>query len=126
MKIDPKAERRRIKRGPWASPTGAKYGAFALELKPGGAGFRILISSTDGWDHVSVSLPERSPNWGEMCAIKALFFAPDEVVMQLHSPAHRDPCCLHLWRPRAPGALPLPPERLFADAVEDERKAVRR
>ena len=57
------------------------------------------------WDHVSVSLKTRTPTWEEMCHIKSLFFADEEVVMQLH-PAksayvNYHPFCLHLWRPQS-------------------------
>ena len=40
----------------------------------------LLVVATDGsgegmgWQHVSVSLPKRCPNWLEMCMIKNLFW----------------------------------------------------
>jgi hypothetical protein len=67
------------------------------------------------WDHVSVSLPDRCPTWEEMCFIKELFFAPDEVAMQLHPVkdyVNNHPFCLHLWRP-LDAEIPLP----FAEMV---------
>lgn len=67
-----------------------------------------------GWEHVSVTKNngKRCPTWDEMCAIKAMFFEPDEVVMQLR-PSEKDyvnihPYCLHLWRPVGQD-IPLPP-----------------
>jgi len=73
---------------------------------------RIIASNGDGWDHVSISLPHRTPTWREMDFVKRLFFKPDEIVMQLH-PAeskhinlHEN--CLHLWRPQKQ-AIPTPP-----------------
>ena len=74
----------------------------------------------DGWEHVSVSAKfkkgkqwqTRIPSWQEMCFIKDLFWADDEVVIQLH-PAkgnyvNNHPHVLHLWRPLNEN-VPLPP-----------------
>lgn len=64
---------------------------------------RIIAGNGDGWDHVSVSLPDRCPTWGEMCKVKSLFFDKDEMVIQYHPPEkdyiniHEH--VLHLWRP---------------------------
>jgi hypothetical protein len=64
------------------------------------------------WDHVSVSLPRRCPNWPEMEFVKRLFFRDDEAAMQLHPPLSDyvscHPYCLHIWRPTE-AAIPLPP-----------------
>lgn len=73
--------------------------------------FRVVISDGLGWDHVSVSLPNRCPNWPEMCYFKSIFFEPHECVIQYH-PAeseyvNRHPNCLHLWRPQKKN-LPIP------------------
>ena len=64
--------------------------------------FKVIISDGGGWEHVSVSLPNRCPNWPEMCHFKDVFFKDDEVVVQYH-PAKKDyvnthPNCLHMWR----------------------------
>lgn len=67
------------------------------------------------WDHVSVSLPYRTPTWNEMCFIKELFFFPDEIAMQLHPVEeyiNNHPFCLHLWRPLRQKEIPLPPSIL--------------
>ena len=79
-----------------------------------------VIASSEGWDHVSVSLAKRNgtiikrcPTWEEMCWIKDLFFKPDEWAMQYHPPAddniNNHPYCLHLWRPHKEG-IPKPPK----------------
>lgn len=67
--------------------------------------FLVVSSDGGGWEHVSVSLPQRqrSPTWEEMCWIKSLFWRDDETVIQYH-PAEDDyvnchPFCLHLWKP---------------------------
>lgn len=87
-------------------------GAFRVPARPGKPPFFVIASDQMGWDHVSVSLPDRCPTWQEMCRIKDLFWADGDAVMQLHPPRadwvnnHR--FCLHLWRPQGT-SIPLPP-----------------
>ncbi|WP_431309684.1 DUF7694 domain-containing protein [Bradyrhizobium iriomotense] len=68
-----------------------------------------------GWEHVSVSIPRRCPNWQEMCFVKDLFWDEEECVMQLHPPrseyVNNNRYCLHLWRPTS-RAIPTPPSGL--------------
>lgn len=74
---------------------------------------RIIASSSEGWDHVSVSLPDRCPTWEEMDYIKRLFFKPDECAIQYHVPVSDHisvhPYCLHLWRPHSV-MIQMPPK----------------
>lgn len=95
------------------SPVGAMYGAFHIW------GLFIISSgpceagdATGGWEHVSVSLPKRTPTWAEMCFVKDLFFEEGETVIQLHPPKSQHinihEFCLHLWR-NANGEQQLPP-----------------
>lgn len=88
-------------------------GAFVLPYPKTGASLKCVASSGYGWDHVSVSLMNRCPNWFEMAFVKHTFFKPDEVVMQLHvgesDHINTHPYCLHLWRPHL-GMIPLPPK----------------
>jgi hypothetical protein len=91
----------------------ATCGAFELPSLLTGVFLRILASSGNGWDHVSVSLESRCPTWNEMSHVKRTFFKPNEVVMQLHV-ADSDhinfhPNVLHLWRPHD-DTIPLPPK----------------
>ena len=69
------------------------------------------------WDHVSVSLPNRIPNWTEMAFVKSVFWDDHEIVMQLHVPVadHRNlhPNCLHLWKPLNE-PIPMPPADMVA------------
>lgn len=78
---------------------------------------RVIASSGEGWDHVSVSLPDRCPSWAEMEHVKRLFFKDDETAMQLHVPPSEHinchPNCLHLWRPQEQ-AIPRPPSIMVA------------
>lgn len=92
---------------------GMTYGAAKVDgpFRP----LMIIFSDGEGWEHVSVSTPARCPNWQEMCFVKDLFWAPDDVVMQLH-PARSDyvnnhNSCLHLWRPQGQ-TIPTPPVKL--------------
>lgn len=79
--------------------------------------FKVIASDGEGWEHVSVSLPDRCPHWGEMSAIKGLFWDPEDCVMQLHPPlsdyVNCHPYCLHLWRP-VRQVIPRPPEWMVA------------
>lgn len=85
-------------------------GAFIIPYKS--YKLNVIASNGDGWDHVSVSLNNRCPNWEEMSYIKDLFFDEEECVMQLH-PSKSEyvnvhQYCLHLWRPQA-SEIPRPP-----------------
>lgn len=116
MKLDPKVEQWRYRDKVFGSNPGNLWGAFRI---PGPCGRELLVVSSSGlgehihgWEHVSVSAGKHCPNWREMCFIKDLFWAEDEVVMQLH-PAKADwisnhARCLHLWRPTEK-EIPLPP-----------------
>ena len=86
---------------------------------------KVIASSGLGWDHVSVSLPNRCPNWPEMCHIKELFWDAEEAVMQLHPPKsqwiNNHAYCLHLWRPQQQ-EIPLPQGELVGlKGVEPEQ-----
>jgi hypothetical protein len=77
----------------------------------------VIAATGEGWDHVSVSTPRRTPNWAEMEHIKRLFFEDGETAMQLHVPVQSHischPHCLHIWRPQN-GSIPLPPSWMVA------------
>lgn len=65
--------------------------------------FFTVASDGGGWEHVSVSLKNRCPNWREMCVIKNIFWDEEDCVVQYHPPKEEyvdnHPFCLHLWRP---------------------------
>lgn len=89
-------------------------GAFKFML---GSRLAFAIATDNlGWEHVSVSLPDRCLTWNEMCKVKDLFWGPEDEVIQIH-PAKSEyvnfhPFCLHLWRP-ADGVLILPGSKLY-------------
>lgn len=78
----------------------------------------VIASDGEWWDHVSVSLTSRTPNWREMCFIKDLFFEKHECVVQYHPPeseyVNNHPFCLHLWRSQREH-FPMPPSYLVGD-----------
>ena len=98
---------------------GEMQGMFQL-VGPQGVQMRMLSSGHDreyNWEHVSVTVrAPRCPTWEEMCFVKNLFWAEDEVVMQLHPAAHEyineHPHCLHLWKPIG-ATIPTPPTILI-------------
>lgn len=93
-------------------------GVFRLPSPATGSTLLCVVSSGDGWDHVSVSLPNRIPNWREMEHVKRAFFRDDETAMQLHVPTQEHinchPNCLHLWRPNDGREIPRPPGEFVA------------
>lgn len=79
-----------------------------------GRAFFVIASNGGGWDHISVQLKnkKRLPTWDEMCAIKDMFFEPEECVVQYH-PAKSEfvndnEWVLHLWKPTT-CEMPKPP-----------------
>ena len=106
----------RVRTGHFGTDEGnGNNGAFFVPSRPGKPPFKVVASDGEGWDHVSVSLPDRCPTWEEMCRIKDLFWDAEDAVMQLH-PSRSDwvnnhQYCLHLWLPHnAP--IPLPPSMM--------------
>lgn len=91
-------------------------GVFKVYIN--GRSFRVIASNGGGWEHISVSplnVKRRScPTWEEMCAIKDMFFEPEERVVEYHPPkseyVNNHPYCLHLWRYTA-GEFPHPPTK---------------
>ena len=88
-------------------------GCFTLRSPIDAADLNVIASNGEGWDHLSVSRPLRTPSWAELEYVKRLFFKPDEVAMQLHVPTtdhvNVHPNCLHLWRPHDL-QIPMPPK----------------
>jgi len=80
----------------------------------------IVVSSGEGWEHVSVSIRGRCPTWDEMEWVKRKLWEDADTVMQLHVPVseHRSfhPYCLHLWRPLN-AEIPRPPGIFVAPKV---------
>ena len=98
-----------------------EMGMFAVPSPTDGHLLKIIASSGLGGDHVSVSRPNRCPNWPEMEHVKRLFFKEDETAMQLHVPPadhiNCHPYCLHLWRPLG-AEIPRPPAEMVGPVSE--------
>ena len=71
---------------------------FTGNKKPAG----VVWSNGGGWEHVSVSFPNRCPTWEEMCIVKEMFWRDEETVVQYHPKkseyVNLHPYCLHLWK----------------------------
>src|SRR3954469_13784025 len=96
-------------------PPGQPGGYFEIPFSRTSAILRVVATSAApgvDWEHVSVSLRKRTPNWFEMDFIKDIFWLETETVLQFHVPKSEHinchPNCLHLWRP-VKFAVPLPP-----------------
>jgi hypothetical protein len=111
----------RLVKGEYRTPANSScQGAFIVEVPSGKAVLRIIAcdgidKESEGFEHVSVSLRDRTPTWEEMAWVKDQFWMPEEVCFQLH-PAHSEyvschPHCLHIWRHRI-FTLPLPSTKL--------------
>ena len=87
-------------------------GAFLIRSVKLKQPLRVIASDGESWEHVSVSLADRTPTWEEMCLVKRLFWDPEDCVIQFHPPesnyVNLHPYCLHLWRPIGV-TLPVPP-----------------
>jgi hypothetical protein len=75
-------------------------GAFMIPFES----YKLLVVASDGegWEHVTVSLPNRAPNWREMCFIKDLFWDEEDCVVQYHPPkseyVNNHEYVLPIWR----------------------------
>lgn len=108
-------EQHRLKNGSYGSDRSFGFnGVFFLPMESGLV-FKVICSDGMGWEHVSVSLPDRCPTWDEMCWIKNQFWDGHETIMQLHPPeseyVNNARFCLHLWKPTT-RMIPLPPSIL--------------
>lgn len=107
-------EKYRVRFGELASSeSDGNNGAFAVEFENNL--LMIICSDGAGWEHVSVSMKNRCPNWKEMSFVKNLFWGEEDCVIQYHPPRSRyinnHETCLHLWRPIGK-EIPCPPEIL--------------
>lgn len=63
----------------------------------------VIASDGAGWEHVSVSTADWTPDWDLMSYVKDLFWSGEEWVVQFHPATSQHvnlhPHCLHLWKP---------------------------
>ena len=77
--------------------------------------YTFVFSYGGGWEHLSVSRPNKTPTWDVMCKMKDIFWNDDEVCIEYHPKKsdyvnnHKN--CLHIWKP-IDQEIPTPP-RIF-------------
>ncbi len=86
----------------------------------------FIFSYQMGWEHLSVSMPNRTPTWEQMCMMKDIFWNKNEACVEYH-PKKEDYVnnhkhCLHIWKPTNE-VLPLPPSILVGFRSEAEKQA---
>lgn len=91
-----------------------------------GKWLNFIFSYQMGWEHLSVSMPSRTPTWEQMCIMKDIFWNKNEVCVEYH-PREEDYVnnhkhCLHIWRPTHE-PLPTPPSILVGFRSEEEKQA---
>lgn len=95
-----------------SNSTYGNNGAFFIRSVKLNNPLRAIASDSGGWEHVSVSLPNRCPRWEEMQFVKDLFWDDEDCVIQFHPPKSTYKNChphtLHMWRPIGI-ELPRPP-----------------
>jgi len=111
-------EKYRINHGPLKSDTTfGNNGAFFIPFNRLVFKAKAIASDGMGWEHVSVSFPDRTPLWEEMCRIKDMFWDEEDCVIQYHPPKSQyrnlHPFCLHLWRPIV-HEIPMPLPEMVA------------
>ncbi|MBO7615011.1 MAG: hypothetical protein J6T15_04885 [Bacilli bacterium] len=69
-----------------------------------GKWLNFMFSVQMGWEHLSVSMPSKTPSWDQMCVMKDIFFEEEEECFEYHPKkseyVNMHPHCLHIWRPR--------------------------
>lgn len=96
-------EKHRVAKGSLRSDASfGNNGAFIVQSVKLKRALFCIASDGDGWEHVSVSIPDRCPTWEEMSYIKSLFWDCDDMVVQFHPVkaeyVNNHQFCLHLWR----------------------------
>lgn len=85
------------------SPLNQKLNCFRIPFE--GRDLHVIASDWGNWQHVSVSLTNRCPNWREMSYVKDLFWEDEEVCIQFHPKKSKYvnlmEHCLHIWKPPA-------------------------
>lgn len=72
----------------------------------------FIFSWSGGWEHLSISTPNKTPDWDTMCRVKELFWEDEEACVEYHPKkseyVNQHPHCLHIWKPLNV-ELPTPP-----------------
>ena len=94
--------------------------------KYAGKWLNFIFSYQMGWEHLSVSMPSKTPTWEQMCMMKDIFWNKNECCIEYH-PKEEDyvnnhPHCLHIWKPTEV-EIPKPPSILVGFRNEEEKQA---
>lgn len=94
--------------------------------KQSGKWLNFIFSYQLGWEHLSISMPNKTPSWEQMCIMKDIFWDKDECCVQYH-PKEEDYVnmhqhCLHIWKP-IEEKLPIPPSILVGFRSDEEKNA---
>ena len=98
----------------YQSREGDLFGCFTVPSFNLKYSLRVICAPCDEeWQHVSVSVKNKTPSWDDMCKIKDLFWDDNEIVIQFH-PKKEDyvnnhKYCLHLWA-KKDQSTPTPPK----------------
>lgn len=98
-----------------------KLNCFSIPFE--GRQLVVIASDWGRWQHVSVSLDNRCPNWREMCFIKDLFWDEEEECIQFHPPKSEyidlHKYCLHIWKP------PIESSELLRQRIKDSEEIIK-
>lgn len=72
----------------------------------------VIFTNGEGWEHMSISSRNKTPDWDTMCLAKSVFWNEDECCVEYH-PRKEDYVnnhehCLHIWKPIGV-EMPTPP-----------------
>lgn len=104
-------------------------GGVVIHIESDGIAFQVgdlrcIASNGGGWDHLSVSRPDRVPRWDEMESMRKIVFTRDEYAYQLGVPEREHinchPHCLHWWRPQS-REIPIPPKWMVGPMSAEAR-----
>lgn len=94
--------------------------------KTTGKWLNFIFSYQLGWEHLSVSMPSKTPSWDQMCMMKDIFWREDEVCVEYHPKksdyVNNHSHCLHIWKPTNV-ELATPPSILVGFRNDEEKKA---
>lgn len=88
--------------------------------------YLVMFTRSLGWEHASVSTPNKTPSWDIMCRVKDIFWTGEECCVEYH-PKEEDYVnthehCLHIWKP-IDEEIPTPPSIMVGFKDIDSKKA---
>jgi len=94
----------------YTAPDGSRHGLYEIPVKDGKVRTFKCVASVHtrpglpDLEHVSVQGKKGTPSWEVMCAIKDIFWEPEDEVIQYHPKkseyVNMHPNVLHMWRGR--------------------------